>query len=41
MSGIHSSTTIGIAENYYPPNSKRPNWKSNPDHFMKMFAGNE
>ena len=39
LSGLHTSTTLGIAKNYYPP-SKRKNrttWEPNPELFMAKF----
>lgn len=39
LSGLHTSTTISIAMNYYPP-SKRKNrvdWEPNPQYFMSKF----
>lgn len=39
LSGLHTSTTISIAKNYYPP-SKRKNrvdWEANPQYFMEKF----
>lgn len=39
LSGLHSSTTLSIAMNYYPPSKRkgRTNWESNPDFFMDHF----
>lgn len=40
LSGLHTSTTISIAMNYYPP-SKRKNridWEPNPQYFMSKFV---
>jgi flavocytochrome c len=39
LSGLHTSTTVSIAKNYYAP-SKRKNrvdWESNPQYFMERF----
>jgi flavocytochrome c len=39
LSGLHTSTTLSIAKNYYPP-SKRKNrvdWEANPQYFMDKF----
>ena len=39
LSGLHTSTTLSIAKNYYPP-SKRKNrteWESNPTYFWDKF----
>ena len=39
LSGLHTSTTLSIAKNYYPP-SKRKNrvtWEANPQFFMDKF----
>jgi flavocytochrome c len=39
LSGLHSSTTVSIAKNYYPPSKRknRINWESNPHFFMEKF----
>ena len=40
LSGLHTSTTLSIAKNYYPP-SKRKNrteWESNPLYFWDKFS---
>ena len=39
LSGLHASTTLSIAKNYYPPNKmkKRENWESNPQYFFDQF----
>eukprot|EP00521_Asterionellopsis_glacialis_P008400 CAMPEP_0195285398 /NCGR_PEP_ID=MMETSP0707-20130614/3242_1 /TAXON_ID=33640 /ORGANISM="Asterionellopsis glacialis, Strain CCMP134" /LENGTH=1388 /DNA_ID=CAMNT_0040344885 /DNA_START=294 /DNA_END=4460 /DNA_ORIENTATION=+ len=42
LSALHSSTTLSIAKNYYPP-SKRKNrkeWEPNPQFFMDKFGDN-
>eukprot|EP00980_Cylindrotheca_fusiformis_P015073 scaffold4157_cov136-Cylindrotheca_fusiformis.AAC.23 len=39
LSGLHTSTTVSIAKNYYAP-SKRKNrvdWEPNPQYFMEKF----
>ena len=40
LSGLHTSTTLSIAKNYYPPSKKkgRVNWEPNPQYFMDKFA---
>jgi len=40
LSGLHTSTTLSIATNYYPPSKrkKRENWEPNPQYFMDKFA---
>jgi flavocytochrome c len=42
LSGLHTSTTLSIAMNYYPPSKKkkREHWEANPDYFMERFEGN-
>jgi len=39
LSGLHTSTTLSIAKNYYPPSKKknRTSWESNPQFFMDKF----
>eukprot|EP00526_Cylindrotheca_closterium_P001999 CAMPEP_0113657784 /NCGR_PEP_ID=MMETSP0017_2-20120614/31288_1 /TAXON_ID=2856 /ORGANISM="Cylindrotheca closterium" /LENGTH=1123 /DNA_ID=CAMNT_0000571849 /DNA_START=44 /DNA_END=3416 /DNA_ORIENTATION=+ /assembly_acc=CAM_ASM_000147 len=39
LSGLHTSTTISIAKNYYPPSKRknRTDWESNPQFFMEKF----
>jgi len=39
LSGMHTSTTISIARNYYPPSKRknRTNWEANPQYFMERF----
>ncbi len=39
LSGLHASTTLSIAKNYYPPNKmkKRENWEPNPQYFYDQF----
>ena len=39
LSGLHTSTTLSIAMNYYPPSKKkgRTTWEPNPDYFMEKF----
>ncbi|KAG7344189.1 endoplasmic reticulum oxidoreductin [Nitzschia inconspicua] len=39
LSGMHTSTTLSIAENYYPPSKRhnRTDYESNPQYFMKKF----
>jgi len=39
LSGMHTSTTISIAKNYYPPSKRknRTDWESNPNYFMEKF----
>ncbi|CAJ1958810.1 unnamed protein product [Cylindrotheca closterium] len=39
LSGLHTSTTISIAKNYYPPSKRknRTDWESNPRYFMEKF----
>jgi len=40
LSGLHTSTTLSIAKNYYPPSKKkgRANWEPNPQYFIDKFA---
>ena len=42
LSGLHTSTTLSIAKNYYPPSKKkgRTDWEANPEFFMEKFASN-
>ncbi|KAL3937146.1 MAG: hypothetical protein SGBAC_007684 [Bacillariaceae sp.] len=39
LSGLHTSTTISIAKNFYPPSKRknRTDWESNPQYFMEKF----
>jgi len=39
LSGLHTSTTLSIATNYYPPSKRknRINWEPNPTYFYKKF----
>ncbi len=39
LSGLHASTTLSIAKNYYPPNRMkgRENWEANPKYFYEQF----
>lgn len=39
LSALHTSTTVSIAVNYYPPSKrkKRVDWESNPQYFMQQF----
>lgn len=39
LSGLHTSTTLSIAKNYYPPSKRkgRVDWESNPKYFMDKF----
>jgi flavocytochrome c len=41
LSGLHTSTTISIAMNYYPPSVRkgRADWEPNPQYFMEKFQG--
>jgi hypothetical protein len=41
LSGLHTSTTISIAMNYYPPSVRknRTDWEPNPQYFMEKFQG--
>eukprot|EP00804_Cyclotella_cryptica_P026396 CCRYP_008086-RA/>CCRYP_008086-RA protein AED:0.16 eAED:0.16 QI:143/1/1/1/1/1/2/77/1262 len=40
LSGLHTSTTLSIAKNYYPPSKKkgRVNWEPNPQYFIDKFS---
>ena len=40
LSGLHTSTTLSIAKNYYPPSKKkgRENWEPNPQFFIDKFS---
>ncbi|KAL7570466.1 hypothetical protein ACA910_004251 [Epithemia clementina (nom. ined.)] len=40
LSGLHASTTLSIAKNYYPPSKRkgRDNWEPNPTYFMQKFG---
>ena len=40
LSGLHTSTTLSIAKNYYPPSKKkgRTAWEPNPQYFIDKFA---
>jgi len=40
LSGLHTSTTLSIAKNYYAPSKKkgRKNWEANPQFFMEKLA---
>jgi len=40
LSGLHTSTTLSIAKNYYPPSKRkgRANWEPNPQYFIDKFA---
>lgn len=40
LSGLHASTTLSIAKNYYPPSKKRGrvSWESNPTYFYEKFS---
>lgn len=42
LSGLHTSTTVSIAMNYYPPSKKkgRTAWEPNPTYFMQKFETN-
>jgi hypothetical protein len=42
LSGLHTSTTLSIAKNYFPPSKRkgRENWEPNPQYFMEKFADN-
>jgi flavocytochrome c len=42
LSGLHTSTTLSIAKNYYPPSKKRgrDSWTPNPSYFYDKFAEN-
>lgn len=39
LSGLHTSTTLSIAMNYYPPSKRkgRTEYEANPDYFMEKF----
>lgn len=39
LSGMHTSTTLSIAQNYYPPSKRhnRTDWEANPTYFMDKF----
>lgn len=41
LSGLHTSTTLSIATNYYPPSKRkgRDSWEPNAKYFMEKFAG--
>jgi len=40
LSGMHTSTTLSIARNYYPPSKRhnRTDWAANPQYFMERFV---
>mmetsp|Transcript_34339 Transcript_34339/g.72252 ORF Transcript_34339/g.72252 Transcript_34339/m.72252 type:complete len:497 (+) Transcript_34339:130-1620(+) len=40
LSGLHTSTTLSIAKNYYPPSKRkgRVNWEPNAQYFIDKFA---
>ena len=40
LSGLHASTTLSIAKNYYPPNKRkgRLNWEPNAMYFYEKFG---
>ena len=40
LSGLHASTTLSIAKNYYPPNKRkgRVGWESNALYFYEQFG---
>ena len=40
LSGLHASTTLSIAKNYYPPNKRkgRKNWEPNALYFYEQFG---
>ena len=42
LSGLHTSTTLSIAMNYYAPSKKknRTSWEPNPAYFMSKFQSN-
>lgn len=42
LSGLHTSTTLSIATNYYAPSKRkgRETWEPNPQYFMDKFEGN-
>jgi flavocytochrome c len=39
LSGLHTSTTLSIAKNFYPPSQRknRTTWQANPQYFMERF----
>lgn len=39
LSGLHTSTTLSIAMNYYPPSKRkgRTEYEANPEYFMEKF----
>ncbi len=39
LSGLHTSTTLSIAMNYYAPSKRknRTDWEPNPEYFMEKF----
>jgi len=40
LSGLHASTTLSIAKNFYPPSKRkgRADWEANPTFFMEKFS---
>merc|ERR1719183_2622236 len=42
LSGLHTSTTLSIAKNYYPPSKRkgRTTYEANPQYFMDKFGDN-
>ena len=40
LSGMHTSTTLSIARNYFPPSKRnnRTDWEANPEYFMERFV---
>ena len=40
LSGLHTSTTLSIAKNYYPPSKRkgRVDWEPNPQYFIDKFS---
>lgn len=42
LSGMHTSTTLSIAKNYYPPSKRkgRTTYEANPQYFMDKFGDN-
>ena len=40
LSGLHASTTLSIAQNYYPPSKRkgRVDWEPNPSYFYQKFS---
>lgn len=40
LSGLHTSTTLSIAKNYYPPSKRkgREHWEPNAQYFIDKFA---